>query len=101
MGDWVAEYNEGGVRWGVDSCNPDNESGRYTNHSMTPNAEFLVPNAGTYDTSINKYYLIVMSITMIECNEEIFVNYGIPYFEHNNEIDAACFTGLPKLIRLI
>ena len=101
MGDWVAEYEERGVRWGVDSSCPDNEAGRYANHSMRPNAQLFVPNQGTYDASSKKYYMLVKSKTMIEYNEEIFVNYGIPYFEQNNEIDAACFTGLPKLIRLL
>ena len=56
---WVADV-EGG--WGIDSSSPDNESGRWCNHSVTPNAKMYIPNSGTYD-SIRKYYY--MCIDMI------------------------------------
>ena len=78
-GEFVAGVGGG---WGVDSSNEEvEESGRWCNHSITPNAKLYQPEGGLYDVECDTYFLYVICMESIDINDEIFIDYGPHYFE--------------------
>ena len=98
-GEWFAGIlNEDGSEWGIDSGDPENESGRWANHSLCCNAFMQVWNQ-TYDKDLDRYYVMLIAKKNIKSGEEILLDYGRKYFlnEKTNKVDKIYFTGLPKL----
>ena len=105
-GEYVAGVGGG---WGVDSSNDEGEeSGRWCNHSITPNAKLYEPQGSMYDPEYDTYFVNVVCMERIDRNEEIFLDYGRDYFETDTvtvqniiqHLDSIYWYGLPKLITL-
>ena len=76
------------------------ESGKWINHSLTPNCRMFIPSAGLYDSVYKVHFVYVIAVDDIPFNREIFVDYGVQYFTDTitGKIDPVYWFGLPPLL---
>ena len=79
-GDFVCDV-DGNPNKKIDGHHLDNYSGRWINHSITPNARLCIP-LGDHllQCHAKRVAIIVECVKPIVRCEEIFINYGKPYF---------------------
>ena len=78
----------------IDGGDVDNYSGRWINHSYSPNARLVVPIGGLLTCHNKRVGVIVECLQPISQCEEIFIDYGLPYFcIQENEVDPNYFFG--------
>ena len=77
----------------IDGGDVDNYSGRWINHSYSPNARLVVPIGGLLTCHNKRVCFIVECLQPISQCEEIFIDYGLPYFFQKKEVDANYFFG--------
>ena len=73
----------------IDSICRENFSGRWINHSHSPNAKLVIPLGGKplYDRKRDVWYIFVQCLCDIKKGDEIFVDYGKEYYV-NSRVDA-------------
>ena len=77
----------------IDGQARDNYSGKWINHSLTPNARLCIP-LGDHllKCHAKRIAIIVECVRPIDCREEIFINYGKQYFiQEDGVIDPNYF----------
>ena len=69
----------------IDSSSRENFSGRWMNHSHSPNARLVIPRRGKplYDRRRSVWYIFVECLCDIKKGEEIFIDYGKKYYTFN------------------
>lgn len=77
----------------IDSGDVNNYSGRWMNHSCTPNARLVVPIGGLLTCHNKRVGIIVECLQPIYQCEEIFIDYGLTYFLQKKEVDPNYFFG--------
>ena len=78
----------------IDGEDVNNYSGRWMNHSYTPNARLVRPIIGGLLTCPNKRVgIIVECLRPISQCEEIFIDYGVTYFFRGKVVDLHYFFG--------
>ena len=69
----------------IDGQDVDNYSGRWINHSITPNARLCIPLGDRlFKCHTQRVAIIVECVKPISRCEEIFINYGKQYFIQEN-----------------
>ena len=83
-GDFVCDVH-GNPHQKIDAQHVDNYSGRWMNHSVTPNARLVIPlDDRLLKCHANRVAIIVECVKCIVRCEEIFINYGKSYFTQEN-----------------
>ena len=77
----------------IDSGDVNNYSGRWINHSYTPNARLVIPIGGLLTCHNKRVAIIVECVKPISQCEEIFIDYGLSYFFQNKELDPNYYFG--------
>ena len=88
----VLSYNKKGEpqeKMYIDSISRENFSGRWINHSHSPNAKLVIPLGGKplYDSRRDVWYIFVQCLCDIKKGDEIFVDYGKEYYTFSR-VDA-------------
>ena len=88
----VLSYNKKGEpqeKMYIDSISRENFSGRWINHSHSPNAKLVIPlgEKPLYDSRRDVWYIFVQCLCDIKKGDEIFVDYSKEYYTFSR-VDA-------------